>query len=102
MMALQEIKKYQKSMDLLISWLPFQRVVWEIAQSYRADLRFPSSAIMALQEAGEAFLVGLFEQANLCVVYAKRVTIMPKDVQLVCRIRGGYLSMTESVVIVVK
>ena len=75
-------------MDLLVRRLPFQRLVWKIAQNYRKDLHFQISASMALQEAGEAFLVGLFEQANLCAVHAKRVTIMPKDIQLVWRIRG--------------
>ena len=60
----------------------------EIPQNYRTDLHFQSSAILVLQEAGEAFLVGLFEEANLCVVHTKRVTVMPKDIQLAWRIRG--------------
>ena len=67
-MAPKEIKKYQASTDLLIRRLPFQMVVREIAQNIRADLHFQSTAIMALQEAGEAFLVGLSEQSNLCAV----------------------------------
>ena len=62
--AHREIRKYQSNDDLLIRRLPFQRVVWEVAQSIRVDLWFQSTAIMALQEAGEAFLVGLLEQAN--------------------------------------
>ena len=73
---------------MLIRRLPFQRVVREIAQTIRADLRFQSMAIIALQEMGEAFLLGLLEQSNLCVIHAKWVTVMPKDIQLVRRIRG--------------
>ena len=69
--ALQEIKKYQSTTDMLISKLPFQRVVREIAQTIREDLQFQSMAIMALQEGGEALLVGLLEQVNLCVIHAK-------------------------------
>lgn len=86
--ALREIRKYQKSTELLIRKLPFQRLVREIAQDYKTDLRFQSSAIAALQEACEAYLVGLFEDSNLCCIHAKRVTIMPKDLQLARRIRG--------------
>ena len=86
--ALREIRKYQKSTDLLIRKLPFQRLVREIAQEFKTDLRFQSSAVMALQEAAEAYLVGLFEDTNLCAIHAKRVTIMPKDMQLARRIRG--------------
>ena len=71
--ALLEIRRYQKSMELLIRKLPF---------------RFQSGAIIALQEASEAYLVGLLEDSNLCAIHAKRVTIMPKDIQLACRIRG--------------
>ncbi|KAI0559515.1 histone H3 [Gracilaria domingensis] len=67
---------------------PFQRLVREIAQDYKSDLRFQGSAVLALQEASEAYLVGLFEDTNLCAIHAKRVTIMPKDVQLARRIRG--------------
>ena len=79
--ALNEIKKYQTITDLLIR-LPFQRVVREIAQAIWADLCFQSTAIMALQEAGEAVLVGLLEQSNLCAVQAKCVMVMLKDIQL--------------------
>ena len=86
--ALREIRKYQKSTDLLIRKLPFQRLVREIAQDFKTDLRFQSTAILALQEAAEAYLVGLFEDTNLCAIHAKRVTIMPKDIQLARRIRG--------------
>ena len=86
--ALREIRKYQKSTELLIRKLPFQRLVREISQEFKTDLRFQSSAILALQEATEAFMVGLFEDTNLCAIHAKRVTIMPKDIQLAKRIRG--------------
>ncbi|KAH0546877.1 hypothetical protein KQX54_015734 [Cotesia glomerata] len=86
--ALREIRRYQKSTELLIRKLPFQRLVREIAQDFKTDLRFQSSAVMALQEASEAYLVGLFEDTNLCAIHSKRVTIMPKDIQLARRIRG--------------
>ena len=86
--ALREIRKYQKSTDLLLKKAPFQRLVREVAQDYKADLRFQTSAVMALQEASEAYLVGLFEDTNLCAIHARRVTIMPKDMQLARRIRG--------------
>lgn len=87
--ALREIRKYQKSTELLIRNLPFQRLVREIAQDFKTDLRFQSHVVLALQEAAEAYLVGLFEDTNLCAIHAKRVTIMPKDIQLARRIRGG-------------
>ena len=86
--ALREIRKYQKSTELLIKKLPFQRLVREIAQDFKIDLKFQSTAILALQEASEAYLVGLFEDTNLCAIHAGRVTIMPKDIQLARRIRG--------------
>ena len=86
--ALREIRKYQKGTDLLIRKLPFQRLVKQISQDYKADLKFQAAAILALQEASEAYLVGLFEDTNLCAIHAKRVTIMQKDIQLARRIRG--------------
>lgn len=86
--ALREIRKYQKSTDLLIRKLPFQRLVREIADEFKSDLRFQGSAIAALQEASEAYLVGLFEDTNLCAIHAKRVTVMKKDMVLARRIRG--------------
>ena len=86
--ALREIRRFQKSTELLIRKLPFQRLVREIAAEFKNDLRFQSSAVLALQEAAEAYLVGLFEDTNLCAIHAKRVTIMPKDLQLARRIRG--------------
>lgn len=93
-MVLREIKFYQKSTDLLISKLPFARVVKEIVQEHLGPdaqtLRWQSSAIMALQEAAEAFLVQLFEDSNLCAIHAKRITIMKKDMQLARRLRGAW------------
>jgi len=87
-LALRKIRKYQKSTELLIRKLSFQRLVREIAQDFKTDLRFQSSAVLALQEAAEAYLVGLFEDTNLAAIHAKRVTIMPKDIHLARRIRG--------------
>ena len=93
--ALKQIRQYQKSTDLLIRKLPFQRLVREIACDSEViksplcgKVRFQSAAIMALQEAAEAYLIGLFEDTNLCAIHAKRVTIMPKDIQLARRICG--------------
>ena len=93
--ALKQIRQYQKSTELLIRKLPFQRLVREIASNSEViksplcgKVRFQSAAIMALQEAAEAYLVGLFEDTNLCAIHARRVTIMPKDIQLARRIRG--------------
>jgi len=86
--ALREIRKYQKSTELLIRKLPFQRLVREITEGFKLDVRFQSTALLALQEASEAYLVSLFEDTNLCAIHAKRVTIMPKDMQLARRIRG--------------
>ncbi|KAF1789382.1 Histone-fold [Phytophthora cactorum] len=81
--------RYRPEVDgAVIRKLPFQRLVREIAQDFKTDLRFQGSAVLALQEAAEAYLVGLFEDTNLCAIHAKRVTIMPKDIQLARRIRG--------------
>ena len=86
--ALREIRKYQKSTELLIRKLPFQRLVREIAiHMHKVDLRWQGSAIMALQEAAEAYLVSIFEDANLCAIHAKRVTIKAQDIQLARRLR---------------
>ena len=84
--ALRDIHHFQKSTALLIRRRPFQRLVREIAQDFKTDLRFQSAAILCLQEAAEAYLVGLFEDAVLCAIHARRVTIMPKDIQLARRI----------------
>ena len=87
--ALREIRLYQKTTNLLIRRLPFARLVKEIqAEMTRIPYRWQGTAILALQEACEAHLIGLFEDTNLCAIHAKRVTIMPKDMQLARRIRG--------------
>ena len=86
--ALRDIRHFQGSTALLIRKLPFQRLVREIAQDYKTDLRFQSAVILCLQEATEAYLVGLFDDANLCAIHARQVTIMQKDIQLARRIRG--------------
>ena len=87
-LALQEVRYYQERSNLLIRKLPFQRLVREIAQALKQDVRFRSAALMALKEACEAYLVRLFEDTNLCTIHAKRVTIMPRDIQLARRIWG--------------
>lgn len=89
-LALREIRKYQKCTDLLILKMPFQRLVKEVASQIRTDFRFQGQAILALQEATEAYLVGLFEDTNLCAIHAKRVTIMVRDMQLARRLRGEH------------
>ncbi|KAJ5663672.1 hypothetical protein N7507_004403 [Penicillium longicatenatum] len=96
--ALKEIRRYQRSYDLLIAKLPFARLVREVAldllpAEVGATLRWQSMAIQALQEAAEAFLVHLFEDTNLCALHAKRVTIMQKDIQLARRIRGVWAGL---------
>ncbi|TPX30615.1 hypothetical protein SmJEL517_g05862 [Synchytrium microbalum] len=102
--ALKEIRQYQKSTDLLIRKLPFARLVREIAQEYvtggalDGELRFQSHALMALQEAAEAYMVHLFEDSNLCAVHAKRVTLMQKDMQLARRIRGPLFDVAALVI----
>ena len=87
--ALREIRRYQKSADLLIRKLPFQRFVREIAQDFKTDLRFKADSLLAIHEASEAYLVSLAEDTNLCAIHARRVTIMPKDIQLAKRIRNN-------------
>jgi histone H3 len=108
--ALREIRKYQRSTELVLKKMPFQRLVREITQKMQSDgkipapgsidgavtgddWRFQTAALMALQEAAEAHLVGLFEDTNLCAIHARRVTIMPKDMQLARRIRGECTKM---------
>jgi len=93
--ALREIRKYQRSTELLIRKLPFARLVREITQTYNSyptqgEKRWQAEALMALQESAEEYLVHLFEDANLCAIHAKRVTIMVKDIQLARRIRGTH------------
>ena len=85
--ALREIRRYQKSTELLIHKLPFQRLASELTQDVRGDLHFQSTSMLAAHEASEAYIVGLFEDTNLCAIHAKRVTIMPKDIQLSRRIK---------------
>ena len=90
--ALWEIWQFQKSTELLIRKLPFSQLVHEIAlEVSKYDLHFQGSAIICLQEAAEAYLVGLMEDTNLCAIHAKWVTIMPKDIQLACCILGEHL-----------
>ena len=86
--ALREIKRYQKSTNLLLPRASFQRVVRSICSEIDHDLRFQSQALIALQEATEAYLVGIFEDANLCCIHARRVTIKKQDMELARRIRG--------------
>ena len=86
--ALREIRRFQQSTELLIQKLPFQRLVKEVAQSYQSDLRFQSTAILALQEAAEDYLVRMFEHVNLCAIHGGRVTIQTKDILLWKRMKG--------------
>uniref|UniRef100_A0A061RL28 Histone H3 n=1 Tax=Tetraselmis sp. GSL018 TaxID=582737 RepID=A0A061RL28_9CHLO len=88
--ALREIRKYQKSTGLLVRKLPFARLVKEMTFSCSQEpMRWTADAMLALQEATEDFIVHLFVDTNLCAIHAKRVTIMPKDMQLARRIRGA-------------
>ena len=89
--ALREIKRYQRTTDLLLPRAPFQRVARELCSNIDADLRFAPQALIAMQEAAEAYLVGVFEDANLCAIHAKRVTVLQKDMELARRIRGDAL-----------
>ena len=86
--ALREVKKYQKSTELLIQKAPFQRLVRELASAQKEGLRFQSSAVLAIQEATEAYVISLLADTNLSAIHAKRVTIQPRDVQLALRLRG--------------
>ena len=85
----ERIRKYQKSTNLLIRCLPFQRLVREVSQQLKPDLRFQSTALLALQEAAEAYLVSMFEEVNLIAIHGKRVTIQVTDIQLWQRMKGG-------------
>jgi histone H3 len=86
--ALRQIRHFQKSTELLLRKLPFMRLCQEVAQDFKVGLRFGKNAVLALQEASEAYLIGVFEDTNLAAIHGKRITIMPKDVQLTRRIRG--------------
>ena len=98
--ALREIRRYQSSTENLIKRTPFQRLIREISQEYRicpdgpgtpsVQVRFQSTAIAALQEAAENYIVGLFEDVNLLAIHTRQVTIMPRDIQLALRIRGNH------------
>ncbi|KAB8240716.1 histone H3.3 [Aspergillus flavus] len=88
--ALREIRRYQKSTELLIPKLPFRRLVREVAQDLKTGYKFQSAPIGALRKAVEHFLVALFEDTLLCAIHGKRVTIQQKDMQLACRLRGGH------------
>ena len=87
-LVLAEIRKYQKSTQSLIPKLPFRRLVREIAQNEKQDIRMQETALEALQEAAETYLVRLLDDANLCTLHARRITLMPRDIQLARRIRG--------------
>ena len=86
--ALRQIWQYQKSTELLIQKLPFQHLVKEILHDFKANFHIAPATVTALQEAAEAHLVGLFEDSNPCAIHAKRVTIMPKDINIARCIRG--------------
>jgi histone H3 len=86
--ALREIRKYQKSTDLLLPKLSFERVVREIAQNFKPDARFKREAILSLQTIAEDYVVNMFENANLAAIHAKRVTVMPKDIKLSLNIKN--------------
>ncbi|KAL6046370.1 histone H3.3-like [Balamuthia mandrillaris] len=85
--ALREIRTFQKSTDLIIRRVAFERLIREIAQDFRCGLRFAKPALNAIQQATEAYLVGLFADANLCALHGKRTSVMPKDVMLARRLR---------------
>ncbi|KAI5179861.1 histone H3 [Pancytospora epiphaga] len=91
--ALREIRRYQKSTERLIRKLPFQRLCRSICREKvnAVDIRFQGPALVALQEATELYLVGLFEDALLCAQHAKRVTVFGKDFLLVSRIRSRFM-----------
>jgi histone H3 len=94
-MALREIRHYQKSTDLLLKKLPFQRLVREIVQDFKMEVRFRLGALLALQEAAEAHLISTLEDAHLCAIHAKRVTLMPKDIQIARRINGDEAELSK-------
>jgi len=87
-LALSEIRRFQRSTELLIKKAPFQRLVRQISDSLTPGMKYQTVALSALQEAAESYIIALFEDTNLCCIHAKRVTISPKDVKLARRIRG--------------
>jgi histone H3 len=95
--ALRQIRRFQKTTELLIRKAPFQRLVREIAQKLKKEVRFQSTAVLALQEASEAYMVGMFEDTNLAALHAKLVTIMPRDMLLARRLRGKIFTKPDAV-----
>jgi histone H3 len=88
--AMREIRRYQKTTELLIRKQPFQRLVRSVCQEFKPDCRFQGSALASLQEATEAYIIGLFEDAHDCAIHGRRVTVMPRDLELAKKIRGRY------------
>ena len=86
--AVREIRKLQRSSELLIRKLPFQHLVRDIADKQKSEVRFQQKALLALQEAAETYLIGYFQDAVSVAVHANRVTLMPKDMKLVRKIRN--------------
>jgi histone H3 len=89
--ALRQIRKYQKSTESLVRKLPFQRLVRHLVGEKNKRMRavrMQTAALYVMQQAYEAYVISLFEDANLCAIHAKRVTVMPKDLLLAKRIRG--------------
>ena len=86
--AIREIRRFQRSTEQLIPKLPFQRLVREIAQGFNNDIRFQVTALDALYQATEGYLVRLFEDTQLAAINARRVTIMKRDMLLARRLRG--------------
>ena len=88
--ALREIRRFQNTTELLLRKLPFTRLVREVLQDLwpSNQIRWKMSALMAIQEAAEAYLVALFEDTNIVAINSRRVTIMPRDIHVVRRIRG--------------
>jgi histone H3 len=95
--ALRQIRRFQKTTELLIRKAPFQRLVREIAHKLKKEVRFQSTAVLALQEASEAYMVGMFEDTNLAALHAKLVTIMPRDMLLARRLRGKIFTKPDAV-----
>ena len=100
--ALQEIHSHQKSTCLLMPKLPFMRLIREIVQDIKMDLRFQSQASLALQEASEKCLVNLFKKVVLCMVHAKRKTLQSKDMYLVSKICGKVSSLSSVILVKLK
>ena len=98
--ALREIRRYQKSTELLIKKRPFQRIMREAVDAVKTkttteSLRCQTTAIAATQEAAEAYAVQQLEDANLCAIHGKRVTLFPKDIKLARRIKNEKHELTE-------